>query len=174
MLFILNLQAFGLPTTYAPFPLNQQTIDGINALGNLGVSVRRTADQNADILSRVQYTINASVRNMFDAFPMRFMTDRTLDQVRQMIVPAMMPHAATLHGQTIAMLTKAADLQKAQENMDIPLGRILNSALNDGTSCLQTFSTVVSNTLMMRTASVPAAINNVCVTSVISLSPLCD
>lgn len=132
-------------------------------MGNFGYSsIRPAIDQYADIVSRVQYSINAAVNNLYEAFcgqPINLVLQ--LRPLRMNVANLLADSSFKLITSFRSLLHRASEIRRIRTNVDRPLSKVITSAIQNGTKCVQDLGLTVTNSLIMKTASVASAAQKV-------------
>lgn len=154
---------YGVPVYYYQVPINVELFKDMSALGTLSVTtIRPSIDRCVDTLSRAQYTVNAAVNILNEAFcGSSYLIKSQLGQLRSTGANIVNLPSFKLLSAIREMLQKSKDIQQTMKTVDNQLGKILTTAIDAGTKCIKDLAYTVSTTLIMKTGTVAAAVQRV-------------
>lgn len=156
-------QVYGTPAYYFEVPVSQELNRLLLDMGAVGDTLRPVVARSADNISKSQYTISAAVTNLDEAFVAScFSTKSLLSPLRNKITNALASPSYNLHTSVMNLLRKGIQIQQTHEkNINVPLGKALEGAIEDGTKCINQLALWVSNTLVIKTGKVAVAAQRV-------------
>lgn len=119
-------------------------------------AVSAAATKSIDDLTRTKYAINLAVANLDSTFRIAFpFTKMLLINLRQNVDNTLIEPINDLHSNGVNLLQKANQIQQFKNNplVNAPIGRILQSAISEGSQCIQNYGLSVSNALVTNTMS---------------------
>lgn len=115
-----------------------------------------------DKVSRIQYSINAGVNNLYQAFcgqPYNLAVQ--LSKLRTSVVNVLADSTFKLVSSYHNILRRAVEIRRSNINVDGPLGTAILAAIRGGRDCVEVLGLSVTDALLLKTASVAAAAQKV-------------
>lgn len=152
-----------MPVYYYQVPINIDLFKDMSALGTLSdTTIRPSVDRCVDTISRAQYTVNAAVNILNEAFcGSSYLIKSQLGQLRTTAANIVNFPSYKLLTLIRSMCQKSKEIQQSMKNVDNQLGKIVTTAIDAGTNCIKDLAYSVSTTLIMKTGSVAAAAQRV-------------